>query len=62
VVGTDSEEASNPGRRIWIQGTEKERRRMLTGGRSSPARNVQEAVDGEVSVVGDDGGVVYGVQ
>jgi hypothetical protein len=29
----------------------------LTGGRISPARNVQEAVDGEVSVVGDDGGV-----
>jgi hypothetical protein len=35
---------------------------MLTGGRSSPARNVQEAVDGEVSVVGDDGGVAYGMQ
>jgi hypothetical protein len=35
---------------------------MLTGGRSSPARNVQEAVDGEVSVVSDDGGVAYGMQ
>jgi hypothetical protein len=30
---------------------------LLTGGRSSPARNMQEAIDGKVSVVGDDGRV-----
>jgi hypothetical protein len=49
--------ASNPSRAIEIHGTEMDRGRLLTGERSSPVRDVQEAVDGGAPV-GCDGGEV----
>jgi hypothetical protein len=49
--------ASNPGCAIEIQWTEMDRGRLLTGERSSPARDMQEAIDGGAPV-GCDGGEV----